>query len=236
METDESETQTTSGTANVIQIRNLNVFFGRTVALDHVDLDLAPGVVGLFGQNASGKSTLLRVLAGLLEPTSGQVQWDGATVGSPREELRARIGYAGHSSGLYLRLSIRENLVLFARLYGVEPQRVDRALDMLGLAPLAATPVGRLSAGYKRRAGVARALLHDPDLLLLDEPYAHLDDEASETVSEAIRSWRAPAKTAVIATHGAKRIKEFTDTRVVLQRGRVVSQLNAAALAARAPV
>jgi heme ABC exporter ATP-binding subunit CcmA len=236
METDESETETASGTANVIQIRKLNVFFGRTVALDHVDLDLAPGVVGLFGQNASGKSTLLRVLAGLLEPTSGQVQWDGTAISSCGEELRARIGYAGHSSGLYLRLSIRENLLLFARLYGARPQRVDRALDMLGLAPYAATPVGRLSAGFKRRAGVARALLHEPDLLLLDEPYAHLDDEASEAVSGAIRSWRAPARTAVIATHGAKRIKEFTDTRVVLQRGRVVSQLDAAALAARAPV
>ncbi|MEA2485268.1 MAG: heme exporter protein [Actinomycetota bacterium] len=236
MEKDESETEIASGTANVIQIRSLNVFFGRTVALDHVDLDLEPGVVGLFGQNASGKSTLLRVLAGLLQPTSGWVTWDGTPVNSSGEELRARIGYAGHSSGLYLKLSIRENLALFARLYGVAPKRVDIALDVLGLAPHAATPVGRLSAGFKRRAGVARALLHEPDLLLLDEPYAHLDDEASEAVSEAIRSWRAPARTAVIATHGAKRIKQFIDTRVVLQRGRVVTQLDAAALAARTPV
>jgi heme ABC exporter ATP-binding subunit CcmA len=220
----------------MIHIGSLNVFFGRTVALDHVDLDLEPGVVGLFGQNASGKSTLLRVLAGLLEPTSGEVTWNGTPLNSSGEGLRARIGYAGHASGLYLRLSIRENLALFARLYGVLPQRVDIALDMLDLTSRAATPVGRLSAGFKRRAGVARALLHEPDMLLLDEPYAHLDDEASDAVSEAIRSWRAPGRTAVIATHGAKRIKQFTDARVVLQRGRVVTQLDAAALAARTPV
>jgi ABC-type multidrug transport system ATPase subunit len=83
---------------------------------------------------------------------------------------------------------------------------------------------------------VARALLHEPDLLLLDEPYAHLDDEASEAVSEAVRSWRGPGRTAVIATHGAKRIRSFTDARVVLQRGRVVSQLDSASSAPRTQV
>jgi ABC-type multidrug transport system ATPase subunit len=211
----------------------VSVFFGRTIALDHVDLNLESGIVGLFGQNASGKSTLLRVLAGLLLPTSGAVTWQGIPVGSGGEEQRARIGFAGHSSGLYLKLSVRENLMLFARLYGVPSARVDEVMDTLLLAPRSASPVGELSAGLKRRAGVARAVLHEPDLLLLDEPYAHLDDEASESVSDAVRSWRGPGRTAVIATHGAKRIKQFTDSRVVLQRGRVVTHLNAEALSAR---
>jgi heme ABC exporter ATP-binding subunit CcmA len=220
----------------VIQINGLSVFFGRTVALNRVDLELEPGVVGLFGQNASGKSTLLRVLAGLLAPTSGNVTWDGAPIGSGGEALRARIGYAGHLSGLYGRLSVRENLTLFARLYGVRPERIDTVLDVLDLQPRAATAVGDLSAGFKRRAAVARALLHEPDLLLLDEPYAHLDDAAAEAVSDAVRQWRAPGRIAVIATHGAKRIRAFTDARIVLQRGRVVTQLDAAALASRSPV
>jgi heme ABC exporter ATP-binding subunit CcmA len=217
----------------MIEIKDVSVFFGRTIALDHVDLNLESGIVGLFGQNASGKSTLLRVLAGLLPPTSGAVTWQGIPVGSGGEEQRARIGFAGHSSGLYLKLSVRENLVLFARLYGVPSARVDEVMDTLLLAPRSASPVGELSAGLKRRAGVARAVLHEPDLLLLDEPYAHLDDEASESVSDAVRSWRGPGRTAVIATHGAKRIKQFTDSRVVLQRGRVVTHLNAEALSAR---
>jgi heme ABC exporter ATP-binding subunit CcmA len=218
----------------MIAIQDVSVFFGRTIALDHVDLELAPGIVGLFGQNASGKSTLLRVLAGLLPPSSGAVTWQGVPIGSVGEEQRARIGFAGHSSGLYLKLSVRENLILFARLYGVRSTRADDVMEILGLGPRGSTPVGELSAGLKRRSGVARALLHEPDLLLLDEPYAHLDDDASESVSAAVRSWRAPGRTAVIATHGAKRIKQFTDSRVVLQRGRVVTHLSAEALSARA--
>jgi heme ABC exporter ATP-binding subunit CcmA len=217
----------------MIEINEVSVFFGRTVALDHVDLELEPGIVGLFGQNASGKSTLLRVLAGLLVPTSGMVTWNGVAIGSGGEEQRARIGFAGHGSGLYLKLTVQENLALFARLYGADSHRVDVIIETLLLQPRASTPVGELSAGFKRRAGVARALLHEPDLLLLDEPYAHLDDDASEAVSDAVRSWHAPGRTAVIATHGAKRIKQFTTRRVVLQRGRVVGHLDAEALAAR---
>jgi heme ABC exporter ATP-binding subunit CcmA len=218
----------------VIHISDLSVFFGRTVALDRIDLELSPGVIGLFGQNASGKSTLLRILAGLLVPSSGSATWNGARLTSPTEELRARIGYAGHASGLYQRLSVRENLVLFGRLYGVPSQRADVVLEMLDLSQRASTAVGDLSAGLKRRAAVARALLHEPDLLLLDEPYAHLDDHAAEAVSDAVKSWRAPGRTAVIATHGAKRIRQFTDARVVLQRGEVVTQLDAGDLADRA--
>jgi heme exporter protein A len=220
----------------MIEINDVSVFFGRTVALDHVDLSLEPGIVGLFGQNASGKSTLLRVLAGLLVPSSGAVAWEGVGVGSGGEEQRARIGFAGHSSGLYLKLTVRENLALFAHLYGTPSERVDAVIEALLLQPRAATPVGELSAGFKRRTSVGRALLHEPDLLLLDEPYAHLDDDASEAVSDAVRSWRAPDRTAVIATHGAKRIKQFTTSRVVLQRGRVVTHLDTDALAARSSV
>jgi ABC-type multidrug transport system ATPase subunit len=126
--------------------------------------------------------------------------------------------------------------MLFARLYGVGTEKVDATIASLDLQQRSGTAVGQLSAGLKRRAGVARALLHDPDLLLLDEPYAHLDDEASQAVSDAVRAWRAPGRTAVIATHGAKRIKEFTDDRVVLQRGQVVSHLDKEALRSRSPV
>jgi heme exporter protein A len=220
----------------MIEINGVSVFFGHTVALDHVDLKLEPGIVGLFGQNASGKSTLLRVLAGLLVPSNGAVTWQGAEMGAGGEEQRARIGFAGHNSGLYRKLTVRENLDLFARLYGASSLRVDAVMETLLLQPRSSTPVGELSAGFKRRAGVARALLHEPDLLLLDEPYAHLDDDASGAVSEAVLSWRAPDRTAIIATHGAKRIKSFTTSRVVLQRGRVASYLDATAIAARTPV
>jgi heme ABC exporter ATP-binding subunit CcmA len=206
----------------VIAIDNVRVTFGRTVALDRIDLDVADGVTGIFGPNGAGKSTLLRTVCGLLKPAEGRVVVDGTDVRSSSEKLRGRFGYTGHASGLYARLGVRENLALFARLYGAPQPRVDDVIAALGLARWAGTPAGELSAGIKRRAAVARAIVHEPDVLLLDEPYAGLDDEASEMVSDAVKAWSAPGRTALIATHGAKRVKSFADAGVILQRGHVV--------------
>jgi len=207
--------------APLVSLNGIGVSFGRTAALREVSLDLGEGVTGLFGPNASGKTTLLRVLAGLLRPTSGTVSVLGRPLSAKDEAQRGRIGYVGHSSGLYGRLSVVENLELFARLYGVRG-RVPELLERLGLNKRATTPAVDLSAGFRRRAAVARALLHEPDLLLLDEPYANLDDEASELVSLAIMDWRAPGRCAVVATHGAKKVKRYADAGVVLQHGRVI--------------
>ncbi len=206
----------------MIRIEGLRVAFGRTIALDSLDLELRPGVTGLFGPNGSGKSTLLRVLAGFVKPTAGKVTFDGAELRSSDERLRKRLGYVGHEAGLYPRLSVAENLCLFATLYSLAQERVEETLEQLGLGDVAATPVGALSAGVKRRAAVARGVLHEPDVLLLDEPYANLDDEASELVSEAIKAWRAGSRVGLVATHGAKRVKRYADAGVILQRGQVV--------------
>lgn len=206
----------------MITTRDVRVVFGGTIALNAVDLDLEPGIVGLFGPNGSGKSTLLRVLSGLLPPTSGTVLLDGVPLDLRAEALRRRLGYAGHASGLYDVLTVRENLELFARLYGSD-LRVEHVIDALDLGSVGATRVGNLSAGWVRRVSVARAMVHDPDLLLLDEPYANLDDDAGETVSVAIRAWHGPGKIAVIATHGAKRVRAFADAGIVLRRGEVAS-------------
>jgi heme exporter protein A len=203
----------------VIHVESLTVTYGRTIALDGVDLEFESGVTGLFGPNGSGKSTLLRVIAGLLRPASGSAAIDGT---NPRSEsIRQRIGYAGHSPGLYRDLSVRENLELFARLYGAPTIRVDDVLGALGLGNQGSTRAGDLSAGLSRRAAVARALVHNPDVLLLDEPYANLDDEAAELVSSAVRAWTEKDRIAVIATHGAKRVKSYANAGVILRNGRV---------------
>ena len=207
----------------MIAIRGLRVVFGRTVALDGVSLDLRPGVTGVFGPNASGKSTLLRVVTGLLRPHRGSIVIDGAELTSANEGLRRRIGYAGHDAGLYARLTVRENLELFARLYGVSASNGMSMLEQLDVADRTDSAVWELSAGLKRRVAIARALLHDPDFLLLDEPYANLDDDASERVTAAVKRWRRPNKTALIATHGAKRLKPYADASLVLRRGAVAS-------------
>ena len=139
------------------------------------------------------------------------------------ESFRRIVGYAGHEPGLYGRLSVQENLELFARLYGVSTRRATELLEQLGIADRAATPVADLSAGLKRRTAVARALLHEPTLLLLDEPYANLDDEAADLVSEAVQNWWAQGRIGVMATHGAKRVKEFAHASLILKRGTPIS-------------
>lgn len=218
----------------MITAEKLTIAYGRTLALDAIDLIITEGVTGLFGPNASGKSTLLRVLAGLLPPTHGRVLLDGREVHTSDEDFRRRVGYVGHDSGLYGRLSIRENLDLWARLYGAHGSRVDDVITQIDLSGHATVRVDELSAGFKRRAAVARALVHEPDVLLLDEPYANLDDDASELISGAVKTWRRPGRIAVIATHGAKKVRAFADARIVLQRGRVVGHLTPEMLAARA--
>lgn len=205
----------------MIEARGITVVYGRTVALDRIDLDLDEGVTGLFGQNGSGKSTLLRVVAGLLRPTGGSVTIGGARLDLRDESFRRRLGYAGHDSGLYPHLSIKENLELFGRLYGCSAGAPGTILERVGLADRRDSRVGELSAGLKRRAAVARALLHDPDILLLDEPYANLDDDGAAAVTTAITAWRGPGKTGIVATHGAKRVKAYADAGVILTRGTV---------------
>ncbi len=195
--------------------------FGRTLALDSVDLDLEPGLVGVFGPNGAGKSTLLRVIAGLEAPTRGTVTFVSFD-GLDAEQLRGRIGYAGHSSGLYARLSLSENLALFSRLYGLRDGRSNEVIDRLALGEHARKPVRDLSAGLKRRATVARAILHEPAILLLDEPYANVDDDASESISAAVRDWWQPDRLGLVATHGAKKVRAYAHAGLVLQRGRAV--------------
>lgn len=209
---------------NLLELREVSVAFGRTVALKSVNLALEGGVAGLFGPNGSGKSTLLRVLAGLLRPTSGAVRAFGAPISMKNEALRGRIGYVGHRAGLYGRLTVMENLELFAHLHGAAPGRARTVSEQLGLGDRLATPVAALSAGYKRRAAVARALIHEPQLLLLDEPYANLDDEAAGFVSNAVTAWRGPDRVAIIATHGAKKVKAYADTGLILQHGHLLKQ------------
>lgn len=207
----------------MITTRDLTVVFGRTVALHSVDLDVSPGVTGLFGPNGSGKSTLLRALAGLQRPYRGSITLFGVPSSDVDEEFRRNIGYAGHEPGLYERMTVRENLAFFAELYGVLAARVDDVIEELGLAEHAATQAGALSAGYVRRAAVARALLHEPRLLLLDEPYATLDDDAAALVSGAVARWRdrGDGRLGIVASHGAKKVKAYADAGIVMQRGRV---------------
>src|SRR5688500_14228185 len=222
-----NETRRAEGTAGgfgepvTIVLGYVPLVLGRRPALDEIDIEIGPGITGVFGPNGSGKSTLLKAIAGLLKPTTGRITIDGSD-GNHDEALRRRLGYAGHGSGLYGRLTLQENLELFATLYGADAERAAQLIADLHLAEFATRPVSDLSAGSKRRAAVARALVHDPDVLLLDEPYANVDDESSDAISRAIAAWKRDGKTALVATHGAKKVKAYADGGIILRRGRLI--------------
>jgi heme exporter protein A len=207
----------------LITLEGLTVRYGRTIALHRVDVTLEPGIIGMFGPNGSGKSTLLRAVAGLLRPVAGRVTYNGREVNAADETWRRCVGYAGHQPGLYEELTVRENLKLFAHLNGADPRAVEDTLERIGLAERADDRVSSLSAGMRRRAGVARALVHDPKVLLLDEPYANLDDESADRISALIKERSGRDRTAVIATHGARRLKAFADHGLVLRQGTVAT-------------
>ena len=219
-----------------IRLERVEVAFGRTLALHDVTLDLFPGATGLFGPNASGKSTLLAVLAGLLRPTRGTATYGGTPIRAADEDWRRLVGYAGHEAGLYPGLTVAENLELWAQLFDAPTRRVEEMIERLGLGDRRHTAVRSLSAGFQRRTSVARALLHEPAVLLLDEPYANLDDDAAAAVSAAIVDWRGPDRIAVVATHGAKKVKAYADAGIILKHGRVVSYRRGAEQLARTGV
>src|SRR4051794_33733278 len=180
-----------------IELDGLERRYGERVALSGVSLTLARGAtLAVLGANGAGKSTLLRVLATLLRPHGGTVRGLGGALPGGAWKVRARIGSLGHEPLLYRDLSARENLTLHARLHRVAEGRVAELLDAVGLARRAGDPLHTYSRGMVQRCAVARAVLHDPELLLLDEPRANLDPEAARIVEPLLAG-----RTRVVTSH-----------------------------------
>ncbi|GAC1363071.1 MAG: ABC transporter ATP-binding protein [Actinomycetota bacterium] len=218
-----------TGDRAMVQARHLSRRFGSARALNGIDLDVPAGeTLVVFGHNGSGKTTLLRLMAGILRPTTGEVLVDG---GPPRA-ARKRLGYLGHDLYLYPHLSVGENLSLFARLYDAGPAEADRALCSVALGHKRDALVHTLSRGEGQRAALARATLHDPDLLLVDEPFSGLDEASARALPALLQ--RA-GRTLVLATHDTERGEAIADRIVVLEQGRLsqpMTLLNAATPAA----
>jgi heme exporter protein A len=187
-------------TVPAIELRGLERRYGERVALTGLDLELGAGAtLVVFGPNGAGKSTLLRVLATLLRPHSGLAKVLGRVLPGEGWAVRGRVGLLAHEPLLYRALSARENLRYHARLHGVGFDRVEELLECVGLGRRAEEPVRLLSRGLVQRVAVCRAVLHDPELLLLDEPRANLDPAASELVEPLIGA--AAGRTRVITSH-----------------------------------
>jgi heme exporter protein A len=202
-----------------LELDGLERRYGERVALSGVTVRLPAGAtLAVFGANGAGKTTLLRVLAALLRPHSGTARVLGAEL--PREAWRVhgRVGYLGHDPLLYRDLTGRENLAYHARLHGVRPARVGELLAAVGMEARADEPLRDLSRGMVQRLAAGRALLHDPPLLLLDEPRAHLDPAASERLDALIG--RSSGRTRVLVTHDVEGGLREADVALGLRAGR----------------
>ncbi|MFN8583701.1 MAG: ABC transporter ATP-binding protein [Dehalococcoidia bacterium] len=217
-----------------IEVTRLSKRYGTTTVLDGVELSLVAGSrTALTGANGAGKSTLLAILSTLVSPTGGQVRIAGYDLQTQAVEVRRRIGVLGHRPMLYEDLTPLENLLFFARLYGVaNPRpRAEAFLEVLGLWSRRFEPVSVLSRGYHQRLAIGRALIHSPEILLLDEPETGLDAEGIELLDALML--REPAFTVLAATHRLDRIAGWADSTANIERGRLVShQVSAEALAA----
>ncbi len=206
-----------------IEAEEIGKTFGRTVVLRDLSLRVGRGeTVALFGPNGAGKTTLLRLCATLYEPSRGTLRLFGAEPASAA--ARRRLGLLGHQSFLYPDLSAHENLVFYARLYGLADaeERATGWLARVDLADTGSRPVRVFSRGMEQRVALARALLHDPDLLLLDEPWSGLDPAAADLLTSLLAELRRDGRTLVVATHDFERGLALADRAAIIHRGRVV--------------
>jgi heme exporter protein A len=204
-----------------LEVEGLARHYGEREALRDVSLTLQEGrTLVVFGPNGAGKTTLLRVLATLLRPHAGEIRVLGSSVPEEAWAVRGRIGLLGHEPLLYRELTARENLRFHARLHGVADERVEEVLAAVVLSKRANEPVRTLSRGMVQRVAVARAILHEPELLLLDEPHANLDPAAIELLAPLIGA--TSGQTRVICSHDPGGGLVEADVVLGLRAGRVV--------------
>jgi heme exporter protein A len=205
---------------NAIIAHELTQRFGADLALDRVDLALDQGEhLAVLGDNGAGKTTLLRILATAARQTSGRLQIFGLDAVSERKALRARIGFVAHAPGLYPALSATENLEFFCTLHDVDRKRVPEVLALVGLTDVARRPAGLLSRGEHQRLAIGRAVLHGPQLLVLDEPDAGLDSGGPDLLARVMHG-----RSAVLATHDHTLANRLCPRTLLLRNGRSVGE------------
>ncbi len=209
-----------------LKVEGITKLFGDTKAVDNVSFEIdKPSVVGFLGPNGAGKTTTMRIITGFLSPTGGKVVIDGETVDANNYGLRSRIGYLPESNPLYTELEVHEYLKFTGQLAGLPPRKTNERLDYVvercGLREVLYEPIYRLSKGYKQRVGLAQAIIHDPKILILDEPSSGLDPNQVIGIRQLI-SELATEKFVVLSTHILSEVQALCTRVLIINKGRLV--------------
>lgn len=212
----------------MIEIEHISKSFGSIEALKEVSLHLDSGhIIGLLGLNGAGKSTLMRLLYGLLQPTQGRILVDGIDVQKQPDQVRRLLGVLPDDTGLYKRLTARENIAYFGQLHGLNPQRLkkhsDELMDILGMHNIADRQAEGFSLGERMKTALARAIVHQPSHILLDEPTNGLDVITTRAVRRLLMNLRAEGRCVLFSSHLMHEVNHLCDRVIIIAHGRIVA-------------
>ena len=210
----------------MIEVIGLSKRFGNKLVVKGLELEVSPGeIVALLGANGAGKTTLLRILATLANSTLGKIKIGGFSLPTQALAARAQLGFLGHKTLLYSDLSAEQNLLFCSRLFGLQNanSRVNEVLELVNLSPRRRDPVRIFSRGMLQRLAIARAILHDPKVLLFDEAHTGLDQESAAMLNELLRSLAEEGATILMASHNLERVSQLADRVDVLVAGHIAA-------------
>jgi len=224
----------------LLRVTQLSKSYGARLAVDQVSFDVQQGqTVGLLGPNGAGKSTTVSMICGLLRADSGSVAMDGAPIGQGRNSAKRKIGYVPQELALYEDLSALENLKLFGALYGLKgaplKARCEQVLALVNLVDRAADKPATFSGGMKRRLNIAAALLHDPQLLILDEPTVGVDPQSRNAIFETLEQLKRAGRSLIYTSHYMEEVERLADHIVIIDHGKVLANESPDALYRRLP-
>lgn len=216
-----------------INVNNISKHFGSQKALDEISFNISKGeIVGFLGPNGAGKSTLMKILTGYLNPDNGNAEIDGLDLSEKVSEIQKRIGYLPEHNPLYTEMFVREYLRFNASVYKIDKNRVEEVIKLTGLSPEANKKIEQLSKGYRQRVGLAAALLHDPEVLILDEPTTGLDPNQLVEIRSLIKnigkdsSGDKAGKTVFLSTHIMQEVEAICDRVIIINKGQIVADKN----------
>ena len=206
-----------------IEVTNISKLYGEQKALDTISFTVKPGeVVGFLGPNGAGKSTMMKILTTYISPTNGEAKVNNFDVKTDKAHVQSAVGYLPEHNPLYTELYIREYLKFNADVYSVNKTRIEEVIELTGLTPEAHKKIGQLSKGYRQRVGLANALLHNPDVLILDEPTTGLDPNQLVDIRNLIRTV-GKEKTIFLSTHIMQEVEAMCDRVIIINKGQIVA-------------